>query len=129
MPSSAQVSAADSSTLVHRPAASRAISRPPTANAATLRIWPLSTRASFVVPPPMSTCRAQAPRAAESAVAPEPYAASVLSSRCPALAVTILPASSAKISVIARALRRLIASPVRITAPVSTSLGARPASA
>ena len=74
-----------------RPAASCATSRPPTAKAATLTISPLSISASLVVPPPTSTCSTQAPRRRDSAVAPEPCAARMLSSLWPAVAQTNFP--------------------------------------
>ena len=125
---SSATSRAESSTRVHAPLSSVASSRPPTAKAATPRITPLSISASLVVPPPMSTCSTHSPRAFDSATAPEPCAASRLSSLCPAVAQTNLPASSANNSSMARAFLRLIASPVRMTAPLSISLRAKPAS-
>ena len=56
-PSASATSRAESSTRLHVPSASVAIRRPPTANAASPTITPLSISASLVVPPPISTCR------------------------------------------------------------------------
>ncbi len=55
-PMSAAASWAASSMRVQAPVASCATSRPPTAKAATPSTSPRSSRASLVVPPPMSTC-------------------------------------------------------------------------
>ena len=85
------------------------------------RMRPFSIRANLVVPPPMSTLSRVAPWPRDSATAPEPWAASWHSMWWPAEAQTNLPASSENRSAMARALRRLIASPVRMTAPLSTS--------
>lgn len=67
----------------------------------------------------------------ERATAPEPNAASVVSSASPALTETNLPACPANRSPIARALLRRTATPVRVRvrAPVSIASGVRPASA
>ena len=69
----------------------------------------------------MSTLSSVAPWPRESATAPEPCAAIWHSMWWPAEAQTNLPASSENRSAMARALRRLMASPVRITAPLSMS--------
>ncbi len=89
---------------------------------------PLTIRASFVVPPPMSTWMMVVPSRRDRATAPEPCAASVASRAWPAVAQTNFPPSRAKSSSSSRALCRSRAAPVRITAPVSTSSRASPAS-
>jgi hypothetical protein len=127
MPSASATSRAESSTRVQAPVASVASRRPPTANAHSPRIVPLSISASLVVPPPTSTCSTQASRSFDSRTAPDPCAASRASSRWPAVAHTNLPASRANSSSIARAFLRLIASPVRMTAPESISACLKPA--
>ena len=63
----------------------------------------------------------------DSLTAPEPCAAITDSRLWPADAQTNFPVSSANRSAIARALTRLSASPVRITAPESMSSGVSPA--
>ena len=92
--------------------------RPRSAQVARMR--PFSIRANLVVPPPMSTLSSVALCPRESATAPEPCAAIWHSMWWPAEAQTNLPASSENRSAMARALRRLSASPVRMTAPLST---------
>ena len=118
-----------SSMRATRPPASVAMSRPPTFMAAVWTIRPPATSANFVVPPPMSTFSTACFGLRDSLTEPEPWAASADSRLCPAEAHTNFPASLAKISAMARALRRLIASPVRMIAPLSTSSGRVPASA
>ena len=90
---------------------------------------PASQTAILVVPPPTSMFITRAPSRIERAAAPEPKAASVVSSASPALTATNLPAWAANNSPIARALRRRTATPVRIRAPLSICSGERPASA
>lgn len=63
------------------------------------------------------------------ATAPEPCAASVASMPCPAVAQMNRPVRDANRSARARALWRRVASPVRITAPVSTSSAETPVAA
>ena len=66
-----------------------------------------------------------APRSATGGPRRSPERRGALPSMWPAVAQTNLPASSANSSSIARAFFRLIASPVRITAPLSISLRAQ----
>ncbi len=106
---------------------SSTISRPPTAIAAVATMRPFSMSANLVVPPPMSTLSSVALWPRESATAPEPCAASWHSMWWPAEAQTKRPASSENRSAMARALWRLIASPVSTTAPLSMSAGSTPA--
>ncbi len=87
------------------------------------RISPFSISASLVVPPPMSTLSTVPFVALDMATAPEPCAAIWHSMWWPADAQTNLPDTSENRSAMARALWRLIASPVRMTAPESTSSG------
>ena len=117
----------DRSASRRRPHRSRSAGRRPRTRERPT-ITPRSISASLVVPPPTSTCSRQVSRAFDSATAPEPCAASRLSSLWPAVAQTNLPASSANSSSMARALLRLIASPVRMTAPQSISSCVSPAS-
>ena len=63
----------------------------------------------------------------DSSTAPEPCAAMLASRLSPALTATKRPASSANNSAMARALSRSSATPVRISAPVSTCSRESPA--
>jgi len=69
----------------------------------------------------MSTWRPHSKRRLEIEHAPEPWAAKKASNLWPAVAQTNFPACSEKRLAIAKALVFLIASPVKITAPVSIS--------
>ncbi len=116
-----------SSMRITRPSASNATMRAPTSIAVMSTTSPASHTAIFDVPPPMSRFMTRQRSRMERAAAPEPNAASVVSSASPALTDTNLPAWSAKRSAIARALRRRTATPVRMRAPVSMVAGTIPA--
>ena len=103
------------------PSLSKASRRAPMSIAETSWTLPALHKANLLVPPPISTFSTTPPIFAECATAPEPCAAMVASRPSPALTATNLPASWAKSSPMARALRRRTATPVRISAPVSTS--------
>ena len=100
---------------------SMARSRAPTSMAVTSRTLPPAHTAILLVPPPTSMFSTTASSRPERATAPEPWAAMVVSSPSPAVTDTNRPASSANSSAMARELRRRTATPVRISAPVSTS--------
>ena len=127
MPISPAISSAGPSMRTSAPSASWASSRPPTATAAVETISPPRHSANLVVPPPISTLRNTLSSAFDRLTAPEPCAAITDSRLWPADAQTNLPLSSANRSAMARALTRLSASPVRITAPESMSSGVSPA--
>ena len=119
-PTSCERSSAAGSMRVTRPSASKATMRAPMSMAVMAATAPPTQMAIFAVPPPMSTFITLAPSRIDSAAAPEPKAARLASSASPALTATNLPACAAKSSPMARALRRRTATPVRMSAPLST---------
>ena len=115
--------------VVMVPAASHANSRAPMSSAAVSSTRPSRQTASFVVPPPMSMLSTSGVAGSRDLrTAPDPCAASRLSRWCPAVAHTNLPAWPLNSATMAPAFSWRAASPVVITAPVSTSSGAQPAS-
>ena len=110
-----------------RPLSSRQISRAPTSSAVRSSILPSMQTAILLVPPPMSMFITRASGSSEAATAPEPWAASVVSSPSPAATATKRPAWAANNAPTAAALRRPAATPVRIRAPVSIMSGVMPA--
>ena len=110
------------------PDPSQANRRAPMSSAAVSTTRPSRHTASFVVPPPMSMFSTSAEDASrEARTAPDPCAASRLSRWWPAVAHTNLPASPLNSATMALAFCCRAASPVVMTAPVSTSAGVHPA--
>jgi len=104
------------------------MSRPPTFIAAVAATLPSLHTAILELPPPTSQFMIVFPVVPDLATAPEPYAARTLSKLGPAVAATNLPVSPASSFTIHSAFSFFAVSPVIMTAPVSISETAIPAS-